>query len=114
MEISDLKSGSIVKGKRWKEPVKIDNVESMGSYIRIIGSTLRSCSHIDQLIPLDEIPSLSMDKLESNFSSPPGKVFLAFETKRYRMLHCMTGFLQSISLRLIRCRIRLKRFTVMY
>ncbi|MHA1305602.1 MAG: DEAD/DEAH box helicase [Candidatus Heimdallarchaeaceae archaeon] len=84
METSELKVGTIIKGKRWKEPVEIKKIDKLEGYIRLIGATINSGTHIDQLIPLNELSSLSIEKIESNFTSQSDEAFLAFEAKRYR------------------------------
>lgn len=84
MDVEDLKVGMIVKGKRWKEPIEIKKIDKLGKYVHIIGSTIYSGAHIDQLIPLTEIHTLAVEKIESDFLSQPLTVFLAFEGKRYR------------------------------
>ncbi|RMD67843.1 DUF2075 domain-containing protein, partial [Candidatus Pacearchaeota archaeon] len=84
MEIEELKPGAIVKGKRWKEPIEIKKVERFEDYVRLIGSATITGDHIDQLILLNEIDNLSIEKIESDFKSKPCLVFLAFEGKRYR------------------------------
>lgn len=84
MNLSDLKPGTILKANNWKEPIEVKNIEEVGEYVRIIGSTTNSRTHIDQLIPINEFNTLTIQKLESNFNSPPLNVFLAFEAKRFR------------------------------
>ncbi|MEM5793094.1 MAG: helicase-related protein [Candidatus Aenigmatarchaeota archaeon] len=84
MEVEELKVGTIIRGKRWKEPIEIKKIDKLEDYIHIVGSTIHSGTHIDQLIPLNEINNLTLEKIESDFLSKPHKVFLAFEGKRYR------------------------------
>ncbi|MEM5816138.1 MAG: helicase-related protein, partial [Candidatus Aenigmatarchaeota archaeon] len=84
MKVEELKVGTIVRGKRWKEPIEIKKIDKLENYIRIIGSTIHSGTHIDQIIPLNEINDLTLEKIESDFLSKPHKVFLALEGKRYR------------------------------
>lgn len=84
MNLGDLKIGTIIKSDRWKEPIEIKKIDKLNGYIHIIGSTINSNSHIDQLIPIEEINSFSIEKIETNFTSQPNRVFLAFEAKRYR------------------------------
>lgn len=80
----NFKNGDVVTSSRWDEPVEINLIEKMGEYIRIIGSTVRTRKHIDQLIHPEELETISLGKLESNFSAIPEDVFLSLETKRYR------------------------------
>ncbi|MFH8120437.1 MAG: helicase-related protein, partial [Candidatus Aenigmatarchaeota archaeon] len=84
MELEELQVGMIIKGKRWKEPVEVKKIEKKENYIRIIGSTINSGAHIDQLIPLEEIKNLVIERIEKDFSGDSNKIFLALEGKRYR------------------------------
>jgi len=84
MNLNELKAGAIVKAKRWKEPVEIHKVNLLSDNIQIIGSTIYSDTYINQLIPLNEINTLKIEKIENDFLGEPNKVFLAFEGKRYR------------------------------
>jgi len=62
----------------------VNLVEEMGEYFRLVGVTLHSHQHIDQLIHRDEMIALSVGKLESDFTAQARHVFLSLETKRYR------------------------------
>jgi SNF2 family DNA or RNA helicase len=76
-----IKTGTIIKGERWPEPVEVKSSEKIGEFIRIVGATVNSNQHIDQLVPENEITILTR---ESYFVEDPWKVFLAIETIRYR------------------------------
>jgi superfamily II DNA or RNA helicase len=84
LDQAELKPGIVVSGPRWPEPVEIKKIENSGEYVRIIGSTVLSHQHIDQLIPFKELCSISVSVLKIDFASEPSSVFLALETKRYR------------------------------
>ncbi|MEM4323970.1 MAG: helicase-related protein, partial [Candidatus Nitrosocaldus sp.] len=85
MKVEELKVGTIIKSKRWKEPIEIKKIEELGGgYVNIVGSTIHSETHIDQVIPLDEVDYLALERIERDFLSNPRKVFLAFEGKRYK------------------------------
>ena len=84
VQIEEIRAGIVIRGLQWKEPVEIKKSDIEGEYLHIVGSTVRTNTHIDQLISLKEIDSLSIEKIESDFFSEPNKVFLAFECKRYR------------------------------
>lgn len=79
-----IKQGSIIKGSNWPEPVTVKLIEEVGDYIRIIGATLNSGTHIDQLIPKDEFQKIITTENQINFSEEAWKVFLSLETIRYR------------------------------
>ena len=55
-----IEGGSIVKGPFWDEPVRVDKLNEIGDYIRIIGSTTHSKKHIDQLIKKDELNNIEI------------------------------------------------------
>jgi superfamily II DNA or RNA helicase len=82
--MKNLDKGSIIKGAYWPEPVEIKLIEDAGGYIHIMGVTTVSRSHIDQLIPHDEISKFSVVSIGTTCSEEPWKVFLSLETKRYR------------------------------
>ncbi|MDP8012696.1 MAG: helicase-related protein, partial [Nanoarchaeota archaeon] len=85
MDLSELKPGYVITGPRWPEPVEIKKVDFVDTtYVRIIGATTLTSTHIDQLIPLAELNQISISVVKSDFSSEPWKIFLALETKRYR------------------------------
>lgn len=79
--MSLIKSGMIIKGSYWPEPVEIKFVEQAGGYLHIVGATTISGIHVDQLILESEIEITKEEKL---FTEDPWKVFLALETIRYR------------------------------
>lgn len=79
-----IQRGDTVQGHRWPEPVEVNHVEHVGDYIRLIGVTLHSRQHIDQLIHPDEISTLKVSKLTTSFTAPPTDIFLCLEAKRYR------------------------------
>ncbi|MFW9998010.1 MAG: helicase-related protein [Candidatus Odinarchaeota archaeon] len=84
MDLEELQAGIIIEGKRWKEPVEIKKIERLGNYIHIVGSSINSNFPVDQLIPEGEFTSISIQKIETDFTSSSAKVFLAFEARRYR------------------------------
>lgn len=85
MNISELKPGTIIEGSKWPEPVELKKVEDNGSYVRIIGATILSNQHIDQLVRKDELQDISVKVVTTDFSADPSSVFLALEAKRYRL-----------------------------
>lgn len=79
----DLKKGDVVKSSKWTEAVEINLIEKMGEFIRIIGATIISKKHIDQLISNKEYEDLSLSQRNNLFGEEAWKVFLALETIRY-------------------------------
>lgn len=85
MDDLNIKPGTIISGSKWPEPVEVNQVEEFGQYMRIIGATTVSRSHIDQIITKAELSGVLISVNSSpNFSSPSWKVFLSLEAKRYR------------------------------
>ena len=84
MRPEELSKGAIINGPKWPESIEVKSVESLRDCIRIIGVTTSTGKHIDQVIPLNELNSISIRKIENDFKADPWKVFLSLETKRYR------------------------------
>ena len=80
----NIKSGDTIKSDRWPEPVKIDLLKEIGEYVQLIGSTIDSRTHIDQLLHKDEVNALESLKLTPNFTAEARHVFLSLEALRYR------------------------------
>jgi len=80
----NIKAGNIIQDYRWPEPVQIKLIENIGNYIRIVGATIHSHIHIDQLIEKEEFENLSIAIIDSNFNANPRHIFLNLEAKRYR------------------------------
>ena len=80
----NIKSGDTIKSDRWPEPVKIDLLKEMGVYVQLVGSTIHSRTHIDQLLHQDEVDALESLKLAPNFTAKARHVFLSLEALRYR------------------------------
>jgi superfamily II DNA or RNA helicase len=80
----NIKSGDTIKSDRWPEPVKIDLLKKMGVYVQLVGSTIHSRTHIDQLLHQDEVDALESLKLAPNFTAKARHVFLSLEALRYR------------------------------
>jgi len=79
-----IKEGNIIKGSFWDEPVKIDKLEELGDYIRVIGSTMHSKEHIDQLIKKDELNNVEILEKIIDFSAPPEESFFTIESIRFK------------------------------
>ena len=84
MLLEELSKGVIISGPKWPESIKINAFESLRDCVRIIGVTASTGKHVDQVIPLNELNSISIRKIENDFKADPWKVFLSLETKRYR------------------------------
>ena len=80
----NIQPGSIIHGPQWPEPVEITQVEDLGPYVRIVGATVTSRTHIDQLISKEDFEQTAAQQAGKLFGADPRQVFLALETHRYR------------------------------
>jgi len=78
-----IEEGSIIRGPFWNEPVKVDKVNEIDNYVQIIGSTIHSNEHVDQLIEKDELSKTEILKDEIDFSASPENTFLGIEAIRF-------------------------------
>ena len=79
-----IKEGNIIKGPFWNEPVKVEKIEEIGNYIRIVGSKIHSKQYIDQLLKKEETDKLEIIKSAIDFSSHPESVFFLIEATRFK------------------------------
>jgi len=79
-----ISEGNIIKGPFCDEPVKIEKIEEIGDYIRILGSTLYSKNHFNRIIRRDELANLEVIKRVIDLSSNPEDVFYAIEAMRFK------------------------------
>ncbi|MGC8938323.1 MAG: DEAD/DEAH box helicase, partial [Thermodesulfovibrio sp.] len=78
-----LKEGSIVEAPFWPEPVEIKKIEERSNGLNIIGSTLYSRSHVDDIIPYDEVKKIKTKDFLLTFTGNAEEVFLAIEYLRF-------------------------------
>jgi SNF2 family DNA or RNA helicase len=64
--------------------VEIKRVDHNGDYVHIVGATILSNHHIDQIIPAEELFDINIKTIDTDFKSEAWKVFLALKSKRYR------------------------------
>src|SRR5690606_12598551 len=69
---------------RWPEPVEINLIEEFGEYLHIVGATVATRQHIDQLVPRNELEQIAAQTQEGILRADPRHAFLAVETYRYR------------------------------
>ena len=79
MQLEDLSKGVIINGPKWPESIEVNAFESLRDCVRIIGVTTSTGKHVDQVIPLNELNSISIRKIENDFKADPWKVFLSLE-----------------------------------
>jgi len=79
-----ISEGNIVKGTFWSEPVKVEKIEEIGNYIRIVGSTIHSKQYVNQIIKKEDSEKLEVIEEAIEFSSDPENVFLLIEATRFR------------------------------
>jgi len=81
-----IKRGDIISAPGWAEYIQIDFLEELGEYIRIVGSTVNTRKYVDKLIRKEELHTLKVSKLITDFKADPKQVFLGLETKRYKFI----------------------------
>ncbi|MFN3471983.1 MAG: DEAD/DEAH box helicase, partial [Aquificaceae bacterium] len=79
-----IKEGALIEGPYWNEPVEVKKVEERANRIHLVGATLYSKSHIDQLIPKDDLEKLKIKEITLDFSSKGSEIFLALEATRFK------------------------------
>ncbi len=79
-----ISEGNLVRGPFWSEPVRVEKIDTIGDYLRIIGCTVSSRQHVDHLIPKMDLDKLQVVKTVVDFSATPEEVFLATEATRLR------------------------------
>ncbi|WP_088552582.1 helicase-related protein [Calderihabitans maritimus] len=82
--ISNLRN-KIVKGPYWPEPVEINFIEESSGYVHIVGVTLQSKVHVDQLLSEEELSRITVIDANAVCNEEPWKVFLALEATRYKL-----------------------------
>ncbi|NPV88404.1 DUF3883 domain-containing protein [Coprothermobacteraceae bacterium] len=88
-----LTEGVIVKSYYWEEPVLIKKVEQVPDGYRIVGETVNSHRHVDDIIPNDILPELEVMSARRTYTADPELVFLALEALRYRYISSFDPFL---------------------
>jgi len=84
MKPNDITPGVTIVGKKWPEPVEVKKVDYSDDYIHIIGATALTGQHIDQLILVEELSNIHLEKIVTDFRGKCWKVFLGLEGRRYR------------------------------
>ena len=79
-----LNEKSIIKGPFWDEPIKVEKIEEIGEYIRIVGSTIHSKRYINQLIKKEDENRLELIESVIDFSANPEDTFFFIEATRFR------------------------------
>ncbi len=79
-----IKEGIVIEGPFWPEPIELKKVEEFGDRIHIIGATIYSNIHIDQLIIKEEIERLKIKEFVLDFTAPGSEAFLPIEAERYK------------------------------
>ena len=79
-----IKEGMIIEGPFWREPVEIKKVEEFAGRVHIIGATIYSNEHIDQLILKEEIEKIKTREFVLDFTAKGFEAFLSLEATRFR------------------------------
>ena len=79
-----ISEGNIINGPFWNEPVKVEKIEEIGNYIRIVGSTIHSKHYVNQIIKREEVNKLKIIESPLDFSSNPEHAFFVIEATRFK------------------------------
>jgi SNF2 family DNA or RNA helicase len=79
-----INEGNIIKGPFWNEPVRVEKVEEIGEYIRIVGSTIHSKQYVNQIIKKEDTSKLETVESVIDLSSNPESVFFVIEATRFK------------------------------
>lgn len=81
-----INKGDVIRGPRWPEPVEVNLVEILnaGAYVRVVGATLHSRTHVDNLLDEEAVAQIQHNRVDVAFDAKPLHAFLALETRRYR------------------------------
>lgn len=79
-----IEENDVINGPFWDEPVKVNKINEVNGYVQIIGSTIYSKKHIDQLIKRDELSKVEIIKDEVDLSTPSENAFLVIEATRFK------------------------------
>lgn len=84
MDTSELKTGAIIEGPKWPEPVVVKKIENMGDDVLLIVTTTHTNKYFEAILSNEELENINLKTISCDFSSEPWKVFLGLETIRYR------------------------------
>jgi len=79
-----ISEGNIIKGPFWNEPVKVEKIEEIGNYIRIVGSTIHSKQYVNQIIKKEDMNKLEIIESAIDLSSNPENAFFVIEATRFK------------------------------
>ena len=80
-----IRENSIIEGPFWNEPVKVDKVVAVDNYyVRIIGSTIYSREHVDQLLTKEDVKKIRIYEDIIDFSATPENSFFILEATRFK------------------------------
>lgn len=78
-----LKEGVIIESKLWKEPIEVKKIEYGDGFVHIIGATIYSKEHIDQILFPEEVEKIKIKEHLIDFTASGKYVFLSLEAFRY-------------------------------
>jgi len=79
-----IEEGKTIIGDFWNEPVKLEKVEFINDYIRIVGIGVNSKQFVEGLIPKEDLNRIKVIETALDFSSDPEKTFLLIEATRFK------------------------------
>ncbi|MEM1986680.1 MAG: helicase-related protein [Nitrososphaeria archaeon] len=88
-----VKEGAVIEGPFWPEPVEIKKISERSIGIHLIGATIYSNQHVDQILTQEDLQEIQIRDSVLTFSSAAEDVFLALEGLRYHYASLFDPFL---------------------
>jgi len=79
-----IEEGTIIEGPFWPEPVEIKKIEQLGTHIHLVGATINTNDHVDQVLTEEECKKIKTKEYALTFSGSAHEAFLAVEAERYK------------------------------
>jgi len=79
-----INEGNIIRSPFWNEPVKVEKIEEIGVYIRIVGYTIHSKQYVDRLIKKEDVNKLEIIESAIDLSSNSENAFFVIEATRFK------------------------------
>ena len=79
-----IQEGNVIKGAFWEEPVRVEKIEEINSYIRIVGFTINSNRSINQLLKKQDLDSVEIMDSTIDFSANSENTFFIIEATRFK------------------------------
>lgn len=77
--------GAVLEAPFWTEPIELERSEMIGSCVRLLGFQVRSRKFVEYVLTPEQWAQVHIKTAGLSFTGDPARVFLALETRRYRL-----------------------------